>query len=608
MPRLLRLTCLLYLLIVAGSGHALTDVRAAVTSQPLASELAWLEDRDHALGLREALALPAGAWQRNDGDSFNRGYSASTWWLRLDMHADADVAGTRLLDIGYPALDTVEAWVLAGDRVLAHHVMGDAHPFANRPVPHRHPLLPVALTPGETRTVLLRVRSGSAVQAPLSLWTPTAFFEAEQARLLGHGLYFGTVGVMAIYNLFVCIVLRSRSYLYYVGSVASMAAFLASLNGLSYQYLWPDDPVWENQAIVIALAGIVVFRAPFTVRLLRLDKHLPLLRRVLLGMAALSGVIILATLVRPDLHLVQEGIIIATASCLTCLLAGCVRWYRGDSIARLYTLAWSAMLFGGILMALNKFNVLPQNVFTENALQIGSALEVILLSFALAERLNLERRLRFEAQQEALATQRLANETLEHRVAERTAELEAANRKLAELSATDALTGLRNRRHLDRVLHDAFAHSLRHGHALAVLLVDIDHFKRFNDTHGHHVGDDCLRAVASRLEASRRHPGDTIARYGGEEFCLVLQETDLAGAAAMAERIRGEVEAMAFVAEGVAVPVTVSIGVTARVPVAGDSVAQWLQEADAALYASKTAGRNRVTLAAPAGDAVSAPA
>jgi diguanylate cyclase len=599
MDRLFRLCGLLLTLLLAGPALALD----APASRSLAPELHYLRDASHQLRIDTVLALPAAAWQRNRANTFNQGYDDASWWLRVDLGNARP--GLSLLDIGYPVLDEVEVWVLAGDRPVAHYLMGDRHAFDARPIRHRNFLVP--LPPGDNHSLLLRVRSSSAIQVPLTLWAPQAFLEREQGHLLAHGLYFGTVGVMVIYNLFVFVVLRERSTLHYIGYALCMATFIGALNGLTFQYLWPHSPTWANQALVVALTGSVAFATRFTQRLLPLREQLPLLWRLIVGLTLLAGLVILLTLLLPQVSFVRATIVVAVASCLSCLLAGSLLWRRGDSSARLYTIAWGALLFGGILLALNKFNVLPQNLFTENAVQVGSALEVILLSFALADRINVERRLRSAAQQEALAAQRRANETLELRVAERTQELEAANRKLAELSTTDQLTGLKNRRHLDQVLRDEVARCQRHRHALAVLLMDIDHFKRFNDSYGHQVGDDCLRAVAAVLQASLRSPSDCVARYGGEEFCMVLPETALEGAYTVAERVRSEVEAMRFEVDGRAVPVTVSIGIATLPPQLAAGVPQLLQQADAALYRSKADGRNRVTVADAPQPAASGP-
>lgn len=596
MPLMRRLLAALLLLFALPALAAL-ELGPGEASQPAAHALQYLEDSSHRLQLADVLALPPSAWHENKAEVFNHGYNASTWWLRVQVRNPDPEARRQLLSIAYPVLDDLEVWVTGPGHAPAHYRLGEDWPFHSRPVQHRDFVIPLPLTAGETDTVLLRVRSASSIQLPITLWQRDAFFEQDQELLLGHGLYFGTMLAMAVYNLFVFFVLRDRSYLYYVVCVLSMATFLACLNGLAFQYLWPEGTTWTNQAIIIALCSTLLFGGLFTTRLLHLDLHLPLLQRLLLVLVAISILLIAASLIWPHSYLIREAIVNAFLGCVGCLAAGVLRWRQGDSTARLYTIAWASMLTGGMLLALNKLGLLPQNPVTENAAQFGSAMEVILLSFALANRISVERRLRFAAQRDALAAQRRANETLEARVAERTEALEEANRKLAELSTTDQLTGLRNRRHLDEALRDECARSHRRGRSLAVLLMDIDHFKRFNDTFGHQVGDECLRQVAAVLADCVRAPTDRVARYGGEEFCMVLPETDVEGACAVAERIRAAIEQMEFCVAGERVPVTMSVGVAAQVPDLADQVRHLLNRADAALYQSKADGRNRVTVA-----------
>ena len=187
--------------------------------------------------------------------------------------------------------------------------------------------------------------------------------------------------------------------------------------------------------------------------------------------------------------------------------------------------------------------------------------------------------------------------SLERKVAERTNQLAAANRHLAQLSATDALTGLANRRHLDEVLDVAWHRAERQTLSLAVAMIDIDHFKSYNDYFGHTAGDQCLQRVAACLAAGIRDT-DLAARYGGEEFIVVMPGADSATATRIAHRLRGAVAELAephpLVAAGI---VTVSIGTAAAIPTPDDDGASLVELADAALYRAKHAGRNRVKTA-----------
>ena len=163
----------------------------------------------------------------------------------------------------------------------------------------------------------------------------------------------------------------------------------------------------------------------------------------------------------------------------------------------------------------------------------------------------------------------------------------------------DGLTGLANRRQLDRTLKAEWRRCRRSGQPLSVVMVDIDHFKQFNDLYGHQQGDDCLRAVAAALRGGLGRSHDLVARYGGEEFVCLLPECDLDGARANAQALCRAVHARQMEHRGspIAPVVTVSAGVACVVPGAEGTPEQLLARADANLYRAKAAGRNRTELA-----------
>ena len=159
------------------------------------------------------------------------------------------------------------------------------------------------------------------------------------------------------------------------------------------------------------------------------------------------------------------------------------------------------------------------------------------------------------------------------------------------MAITDGLTNLANRKQLDTVLAEELPRAQRHGRHLSLLMIDIDHFKKINDTYGHLTGDSVLRGLAQALQ-KRLRPNDKLARYGGEEFCLVLPETSLSSAVRIAEDLRGIVANQAFAAEGQEIHVTVSMGLAAAKPIM--TVEQLYKAADEMLYKAKNSGRNRL--------------
>jgi two-component system chemotaxis family response regulator WspR len=174
-------------------------------------------------------------------------------------------------------------------------------------------------------------------------------------------------------------------------------------------------------------------------------------------------------------------------------------------------------------------------------------------------------------------------------------ELEVTNAKLLKLLAVDALTGLANRRHFDETFDLEWRRAARFASSIALVMVDVDHFKGYNDRYGHPAGDVCLRQVAGALADTVLRPGDLAARYGGEEFVLVLPSTDEAGAVTVAEACRARVRGLAIEHGGssVANVVTISLGVAAARPDAAHAPEELLVRADAALYTAKRT-RDRV--------------
>lgn len=234
-----------------------------------------------------------------------------------------------------------------------------------------------------------------------------------------------------------------------------------------------------------------------------------------------------------------------------------------DGKARLYTFARVGELPLIVVVGLSVSEVYA--IWNRNVLLVGSATLILCLGILwLTLLLRRELRLRHEAENELRAR-----------------------------ASTDILTGLANRRRLDEVMKSEWLRGIRSGKPTALLVIDVDHFKAFNDRHGHHGGDEALRNVASTLADSIRRPGDFVARYGGEEFVVVLGDTDLEGARVIAEVIRKAVENIAPYA-GDSQTITVSIGMACTQAQPGQSIDTLFSAADKALYVAKNNGRNRV--------------
>ena len=567
---------------------------APVQAAPVAFD--WLEAPADELALEDVRALPPGAWQRfGSNEVFNRGFSDGSFWLRVEIPPEPV---NRVLEIGYPLLDEVSVhWVVDGELIQTHHT-GDTLPFSSRPIYHRNF---VFLVPSntDTATAFVRVQTLGSVQIPVAV-TPSAEFLANEQLSYGwQTMFLGIIAAMALYNLFLFVIVRHSTYFWYVLTVVFTGLVQLNFNGVLFQWLWPNAP-GINRYFTIPVICFALFSAIiFAIRFLNIRSYsLRSYRFLQWILAAIS-----ASFVFTLFGSYQTGIVLVSAIAAVVTPAvwfiGFLVWRKGQVLGGFYVLAWTPLLIGHLILAVSKLGIMPRSFLTEFMPQIGVALEVVLLSFALAYRINLERRKRHEAQEQALAIQQQANLTLEMRVQARTDELERANEQLKAISLTDGLTHVANRRRFDEKLNDEWRRAQRHGHPLSLLMLDIDHFKRVNDELGHLVGDDCLTAVAALCVAEVQRSGDLLARYGGEEFSILLPATPEEGAVRVAEKVRQAVaRSPVYSGERVAlVSLTISVGVASLVPGPGVEPQELIRQADEALYAAKESGRNRVMVA-----------
>lgn len=597
-------------LLAAGFAYAETVTLAPNQALiKLSNGLQYVEAPDGDTSLASALAISNQRWKTSYSNNLNLSYTERPYWFRTTLYNPGKVTLQRQLEFAYPVLDYIELFTIDSNGQAQREIMGDKFPFESRPYPHRNFVVPLEIRAGETLQLYMRVHTSSALQMPLQLWQADAREAHDQKQLLLQGLYFGTMLVMLIYNLILFFGIRDWNYLLYVLWITCIGGFLASFNGLAFQYLWPHATEWNDQSIVVLLSLANVFGICFSIAFLQLKQNLPRATPAFQAMILIALLSASVALLLPYQLAIKFAIFNAVISILLIMASASHLLAAGFRPARLFILSWSSVLIGGVILAMNKFGLLPSNLFTEHAAQVGSALEAVLLSLAMVDRFNNERKSSerarldlLQAQQALLDSQRKQNEALENRVRERTEELEKANQKLQEMSSTDALTGTRNRRYFDQAYASELKRMQRDGTDLSLLLLDIDHFKRINDTWGHQIGDECLRLVAQTIGQHIRRDSDTLARVGGEEFCILLPNTSAAGAVFLAEAIRHAVAALSPEISGQRLSITISIGIASSSQQLPTPPEQLLNLADKALYRAKQLGRNRVELYEPTQD------
>lgn len=341
----------------------------------------------------------------------------------------------------------------------------------------------------------------------------------------------------------------------------------------------------------------MIFLMLLTIRFLGFWPHSRLLRLSFGFYFGLSLLIIALGALAPPDWAIPLASVVGTSLLPLILAAALVSLRWGQHSARYFLVAWGLFLSGVSVTGLTLAGVLPSGFYTTYAMQIGSVLEVWILALALLDRVRSLREQKEAAVASANRYLRRSNTDLEQRVVERTRALEETNARLVDLARRDSLTGLLNHRaSVERI--DALLHQARNRlTSVAVIMLDIDHFKEINDHFGHLTGDQALVAVAATLTRHVRQD-DLSGRYGGEEFVLALDGVDLSAARERAEALRLEIAQISF--DGIQErTLSASLGVAVVAPEDQDSAELVISRADRALYEAKLQGRNRVVIASP---------
>jgi len=388
-------------------------------SLPLGRSLQVFEDPSGQASIADVRAqAAAGNFKPHDKATLNAGYSRSAFWLKIDLHyrpSNPAAQRTWLLELAYPPLDHLDLYMpdAAGDYRLVRQT-GDALPFASREIRQNNYLFDLSFKPDQQQTVYLRLASEGSIQAPVTLWSSTAYLEDQPVRLYVLGIIYGVLLGMVVYNLFIFLSVRDTSYLYYIFYIASFGLYQLSVNGAAVEYFWPDNPWWANAATPFFIGCAGLFGSQFARSFLQTKTHSRWLDRLLIGLIAFGALVIGLSLMTSYALALRLATTLALTFTVVIFAAGILAWWRGLRVARYFIIAWSAFLLGGVVNTLMVLGLLPNVFLTMYASQIGSAIEVALLSLALADRINAMREQQAQTLYDAGQKLEVLNQQLAH--------------------------------------------------------------------------------------------------------------------------------------------------------------------------------------------------
>ena len=587
---------------LAAASVVLTD---ASSGMPLNAHIELLEDDQGTLTIDD-LAAPEqqSRFQPANGRA-SVGQSLNPWWIKVtlqrDMRAPAhwvlEVGSVTQLDLQLHQPDGQGGWLVrqAGERVAFSE---------NRDYPYRRMVFDLPALGEQPTTFYLRTFDPAGNSFPLRIWQLDDLTQLATRENLALGVIYGVVFALLLYNLFILISLRDKAYFWYVLTTAFALLFILSMTGHGAQYLWPNHPVpaWLDRITLPSLWGL--FASRFTQTLLQTKLHVRWAHH-LLNMACVIYLVAIVLTLFDQRHLAAWAIALLSLTSIPAALGSAlIRWRQGFFPAQLYLYGYGLVLGSVGILLLRTTGVLQPAQWNAYVFPVAVAAESILFSFALAYRIQILKQERAVALQQAdrektarLAQLQASAAELQAAVTARTAELAATNEQLRERERElqhaafhDPLTDLPNRRYLVERCESALGHAERHKESVALLLIDLDHFKPINDRFGHAAGDLMLQVIAKRLREHVR-AGDAVARLGGDEFAALICGSDAERQAReIADRLLAELsKPVHFGAERL--QVTISIGV-ALYPRHARNFTGLYKIADQTLYRVKERGRS----------------
>ncbi|GAA5317262.1 MAG: hypothetical protein AseanaTS_24670 [Candidatus Pelagadaptatus aseana] len=475
------------------------------STYPIEAQFQVFQDINNEYSFESIADLPGDQWQTRSSSDANFGFQDSYFWLQTLIANNTDEVKNFVVDLNYVYLDEVVFKATRQDGSVIELTTGDTKPFRPRHIDHPGNLFNFQLAPREQLPITIRVQTEGSMILPLRVWEEKAFFENATTELQIHFFYYGLVFTITLLNLAVFFSLRERLYLYYALAIAGYLLFFATNRGYLHQLLIPDAPDLNSRLFLISMPMLALFSLLFARNFLRTASHSPRLDWAIKAMIAFES-FNLAMAVFGDYDATSRLSAVGAILLFSVLfLAGPISWYNHRRAGIFFTIAWSPLTFGVFATSARASGYLPNNFWTEYAMQIGSGLEAVILSLALAERLYREREKKIQAQKDSLLKEKQRNMT---------------QALLTESVSRDPVTQLSNRNRFEWLVNDTL--KANPGKRYFLTVARISRLEEITRTLGLSTADHVLRVAASRLSEEQLATGAAITHTNGEgrEECL----------------------------------------------------------------------------------------
>ncbi|MDP2178995.1 diguanylate cyclase [Methylicorpusculum sp.] len=527
--------------------------------QALGEYASFMKETGVPLTISEAdIARTAGEFSVNGSPVISFGIGTQPVWIHLPVTNSANSVMMRRLLIENSWLDKLDVYFLSREHEFISYHVGDSQPYSARPVPGRFFMFDHDFQTGIT-DIYLRVETADPIVMPIFLLSPAEASQRNLVQAYSYGLVYGYLLALLAYNTFLYAGLRNVRYLNYAAFLTMFILMNLAYTGHGFVWLWPEQVTLQRWVIPVFMVLFGASGLAFALNFLETRSFFPRTHQVINLVCAIVISLMAAFILSGSQHFaILLAFFFINIFSIVMLALGVLSLYSGYLLARYFLMASLASMMGTAVTSLSVLGYIPFNEWTFRAVEIGMIADATLLALALAHQ--------FRANQ--------------------------VRRILAEqLAGSDPLTGLNNRRALLEKYQPIWSSALRNNRNISLIIFDLDHFKSINDQYGHSKGDDVLVETGKILAKSARQ-GDILARWGGEEFLLLLPETHIEAATALAERLRKIIAGIRVSSEGGELSFTASFGVVQRTH--HETLDSLISDADRYMYKAKKQGRNRV--------------
>jgi len=493
-------------ILLPATAHSV-EVTRNIQEIPLGKHLVYFEDVDSQYSI-EQVRQPE--FQKHfivsNDHVLNFGHSNATIWLRFELTSSpqpgVDETANKstkeqelMLELAFATLEVVTLYEQQKpNEAFTPRAIGYKNAISTREIPHNNFIFPLTIKPGDSNVYYMEVsRKGGTVQIPLTLYSTRHFLTQDASAQYITGIYYGCIFAMILYNFFLMLSIGGRAYLYYILYIGGLSATFLCMSGYGFLYLWPEYPEVNQRSAQLVSTFSVIMGLFFVRHFVKVKRYTAIGDKILTSLIWIGGAIFVSIIIIPTFHSLAN-VLFANITSLIIPAVVFYCWRAGSRPAGFFLVAWSMLFIGVISYTLSLMGVIPSNAFSMYGIQIGATIEVILLSLGLADRINWERKQKFQA------LQNQHNATLR---------LKKTEDRLLYRALHSSSTSLPNRAYLKRSL-EQYIDNNDTENRFGLFLISLNNFHEFNQTLGYANGNEILTLLTSRLSAEAKEIKDVI--------------------------------------------------------------------------------------------------